>query len=106
MANIQTLMGWSDEDMVRHYKTFVDSDTELSHRFAIHLLGLAAEEYESRGVLCPEDLDESVHEATSSQAASVNNQGVSGQVEFLVESGAWDEDTLFDLVKEDQGRSG
>lgn len=52
----------------------------------------------------PDDLDEIVHEAASSMASNSNNEGVTGQLEFLKVIAGWSDkdiiDTLFQLIVE------
>jgi hypothetical protein len=42
----------------------------------------------------PEDLDEIVHEAASSIASNSNNEGLSGQVEFLKDVAGWGDENI------------
>ena len=52
----------------------------------------------------PYDLDEIVHEAASSMASDSNNEGITGQIEFLKAIAGWSDediiDTLFQLFIE------
>ncbi|MCP1540111.1 hypothetical protein [Methylorubrum extorquens] len=45
--------------------------------------------------LKPEDLDDSVHDAASSYASTINNAGLEGQIAFLVEQWGVEETRKF-----------
>ena len=46
----------------------------------------------------PEDLDDLVHAEASSMASNANNEGVRGQVEFLLSAGLNAEDIKSELI--------
>ena len=52
----------------------------------------------------PDDLDEIVHDAASSMASNSNNEGITGQIEFLKIIAGWSDediiDTLYQLIVE------
>jgi hypothetical protein len=79
---------------------------ELQPEVDLAVVERLAEKADSAG-LQPEDLDEMVHELASSIASDVNNEGVDGQVKYLVkEMGAQHaEKQLDELIEERQRKA-
>lgn len=48
----------------------------------------------------PYDLDEIVHEAASSMASDCNNEGITGQIEFLKIIAGWSDEDIIDTLSQ------
>ena len=50
----------------------------------------------------PEDLDDLVHDAASSMASNSNNEGLSGQIDFLKIIAGWSDEDIINFIEDNK----